>query len=352
MKIPETRSDKKNNENSDGKNNNINAIKVPDLLIFNFKAIAMDYEIYNNLKKNTNNKNMIEHLLKKKYIIEFSIKYQAIFENIIEGKMYQLMFLNLEHKNNNNNIISLNQNINYNQNHYFNKNPKDNDIHIKFSDKSQINEIQNNVGNKTEKEYIETNQLINKHLNLTNNIDIGKLFIENIDNNKHINNDEYFKKEFFIIGIYNGYIDKVRHNLPTENNKEENKNGNDIGNNDEYIERYIFLSIGIEKVAILKLHKEDFFNIDVKSNLIKDKIFNCHDILYKEILYFDNDNNQPKITGRQKLENSIPLLSLETNCYTNINYSNYTKNKEQIDNFIKYKENNKNLIDMLGEAIG
>ena len=349
MKIPEMRSDKKNNNSDVKNNNNMNDIKEPDLLIFNFKVIAMDYEIYNNLKKNTNNKNIIDHLLKKKYLIEFNIKYQAIYENILEGKMYQLMFLNLEYKNNNNNT-SINQNVNYNQNNYFNNNPKDNDIQIKFSDKSQINEIQLNINNKEDKDYINANELINKHLNLTNNIDIGKLFMENVENNKQINNDEYFNKEFYISGIYNGYIDKVRLNLSSENNNEENKN--DMGNNDEYIDRYIFLSIGIKKVAILKLHKEDFFNIDVKSNLIKDKIFNCNDILFKEILYFDNDNNQPKITGRKKLENSIPLLSLETNSYTSISFGNYTKNKEQIDNFIKYKENNKNIIDMLGEAIG
>ena len=102
----------------------------------------------------------------------------------------------------------------------------------------------------------------------------------------------------------------------------------------------------------MKLHKEDFFNIDVKSNYIKDKIFNCSDILYKEVLYFDNDNNQPKITGRKKLENSIPLLNLGTNSYSSIILGNYTKNKEQVDDFIKYKESNKAFIEMLPEVIG
>lgn len=352
MKIPDSDHKNYNNNDSEGKNkNNNNEIKEPDKIIFNFKAVAMDYEIYNNIKKNTNNKSFIDHLLKKRYTIEFFVKYQEIYENICEGKMYQLMYLNLEHKNNsNNNNNQLNQNVNYNTNHYYNSN--DNNVQIKFSDKSQINEIQLNLNYKSEKEYLDCNELINKHLNLTNNIDIGKLFVESIDNDKQINNDEYLNKEFFITGIYSGYIDKIRYNLSSENNNEENKNGNEAGGNDEYIERYIFLSIGIEKIAIIKLHKEDFFYIDVKSNIIKDKIFNCYDVLYKEILYFDNNNNQPKITGRKKYDNSIPLLNLETNSYTSINFGNYSKNKEQIDLFIKYKESNKMLIDMLTETIG
>ena len=107
---------------------------------------------------------------------------------------------------------------------------------------------------------------------MTNKIDIGKLFIENNEDNKEKINNDYLNKEFFISGIYNGYIDKIRNNLSSEVNNEE-KNGNEVIS-DEYIERYIFLSIGISKIAILKLHKEDFFNIDVKSNTIKDKIFN------------------------------------------------------------------------------
>ena len=351
MKIPD--SDRKNYSDSEGKNNdnNKNEVKEPDIIFFHFKVIAMDYEIYNILKKNSinNNKNVFDHFLKKKYIIDFNIKYQAIYDNIIEGKMYQLMFLNLEHKNRDS-ISSTNQNVNYNLNYFFNNNNKDNDIQIKFGDKSQINELQLNLNYKNEKEYIETNELINKNLNLTNNIDIGKLFIENNEDNKEKINNDYLNKEFFISGIYNGYIDKIRNNLSSEVNNEE-KNGNEVIS-DEYIERYIFLSIGISKIAILKLHKEDFFNIDVKSNTIKDKIFNINDVLYKEILYFDNDNNQPKITGRKKLENSIPILSLETNNYTSINFGNYTKNKEQIDLFLKYKESNKKLVDMLNEAIG
>ena len=352
MKIPELSTEKKKLSDSEGKSNNINDIKEPDFLIFNFKAIAMDYEIYNILKNNGNNKNFIDNLLKKKYIIEFNLKYQGMYENISEGKMYQFMFLNLEHKNNNNNLSNNNyNNNNFNANHYFNNNPKDNDIKIKFTDKSQINEIQLNLNYKLEKEYNETNDLINKHLNLTNNIDIGKLFIETVENNKQINDDGYFNKEFFISGIYSGYIDKKKKRLSSEMISEENKKNEKAGN-EEYIERYIFLSFGKEKIAILKLHKEDFFDIDVKSNTIKDKIFNCSNIVYKETNYFDNDNNQPKITGKKQFENSIPLLSLETNCYSSIIYGNYNKNKEQIEAFNKFKENNKALVDKLYAAIG
>ena len=342
IKIPESSSDKKNNDN-EGKNINASEIKEPDKLKFNFKAIAMDFDIYNNLKKKQNNKN-IEQLLKKKYIIEFNINYNTLFESIIEGKMYQMMFLNLEHMNNANNNNSINININKKAKHFFN-NHKESDIIIKFTEKSQINEIQLSINYKSEKEYLNANELINNHLNLTNNLDIGKIFIENIKNNKEINDDNYFNKEYSISGIFSGYIDKIKNYSCSE------KNGNELGNEEQYIERYIFLSIGEEKVAIIKLHKEDFFNIDVKSNLIKDKIFNCSDILYKEIIYFDNDNNQPKITGRKKLENSIPLLSLETNSYTSISFGNYTKNKEQIEFFLKFNECNKALVDLLEKAI-
>ena len=342
MKIPD--SDKKNYDadDSDGNKENQNEIKEPDKFIFVFKAIAMDYEIYNILKKNSNNKNMLEHLLKKKYIINFKVKTPYIYENILEGKMYQLMYLNLEVNNN-----YSNQNKNYNKYHFYNK---ESDIHIKYSDKSKIDEVILNSNYKSEKEYIDTFDTINKNLNLTNNVDIGKLFVESIDNNKPINNDDYFNKEFFISGIYSGHIDKIKYNVSSELENDE-KNGSK-GNNEKYVERYIFLSIGLEKVAIVKLHREDFFNIDVKSNTIKDKIFNIYDVLFKEILNFDNENNQPKITGRIKFESSIPILNLMTNHYTSIQFGNYSKNKEQIEQFIQYQEKNKSLIDMLSEAIG
>ena len=342
MKIPDSGKKNYDDEDSEGKKDNQNEIKEPDKFSFLFKAIAMDYEIYNILKKNSNNKNILEHLLKKKYIIKFKVKTPYFYENIFEGKMYQLMYLNLEANNN-----YSNQNKNYNKNRLYNK---ENDIQIKFTEKSYIDEVILNSNYKSEKEYIDTLDTINKNLNLTNNIDIGKLFVENIDNNKQIDNDEYFNKEFYISGIYSGYIDKIKYNASSE--LENNEKSGSKGNNEEYIERYIFLSIGKQKVAIVKLHREDFFNIDVKSNFIKDKIFNIYDILFKEILNFDNDNNQPKITGRMKFENSIPILNLMTNCHTSIQFGNYTKNKEQIDQFIQYQESNKNLIDMLKKAIG
>ena len=174
--------------------------------------------------------------------------------------------------------------------------------------------------------------------------------MESIDNNKQINSDDYLNKEFYISGIYSGHIDKIKYNTSSE--LENNEKSGSKGKNEEYIERYIFLTIGKQKVAIVKLHREDFFNIDVKSNILKDKIFNIYDVLFKEILNFDNDNNQPKITGRMKFESSIPILNLMTNRYTSIQNGNYTKNKDQIDQFIQYRESNKNLIDMLKEAIG
>ena len=342
MKIPD--SDKKNydDDDSEGKIENQNEIKEPDKLSFLFKAIAMDYEIYNILKKNSNNKNMLEHLLKKKYIITFKFKTPYVYENIFEGKMYQLMYLNLEANNN-----YSNQNKIYNKNRFYNK---ENDIQITFSDKSYFDEVTLNSNYKSEKEYIDTFDIINKNLNLTNNIDIGKLFVESIDNNKQINNDDYFNKEFFISGIYSGYLDKIKYNVSSE--LENNEKSGSKGNNEEYIERYIFISLGMKKVAILKLHREDFFYIDVKSNFLKDKLINIYDVLFKEILNFDNDNNQPKITGRKKFENSIPILNIMTNCYTSIQFGNNTKNKEQIDQFYQYQKSNKNFIDLLKEAIG
>ena len=258
------------------------------------------------------------------------------------------MFLNLENKNNNNNNI--NNNIVSNNKKYYTFN--ENNIIIKFNDKSQINEIPLNINYKAEKEYIETLDIINKNLNLTNNIDIGKLFVESEEKDKPFNNIEYLNKEFFISGIYSGYVDKIRTNLSSENNANLNSNESSENNNcDEYVERYIFLSIGKDKIAIIKLHKEDFFLVEVKSNLIKDKIFNCSDILFKEIIYFDQDNNQPKLTGRKKMENSIPLLNLETYNYSSISYGNYNKNKEQMDLYIKYRKHNKKLVDMIIEAI-
>ena len=342
LKIRES-SEKKNYKafDSEEKNNmnNNSEIKEPDLLIFHFKAIAMDYEIYDIIKKgeNSNNKNL-EHLLKKKYVIEFCVRYQGIYDNIQEGKMYQLMFLNLENKNNANNGKK-----------YYGTNFTENTIQIRFYDKSQFNEIPLNVNYKTDKAYISTNELINKNITLTNNIDLGKLFVECEENDKQFNKLEYRNKEVSLTGIYSGYVDKTRSTLSSENNN--NAEANEANLEDGKIERYIFLSIGMSKIAIVKLHKEDFFSIDVKSNSIKDKIINCTDVIFNEIIYFDNDNSQPKITGVDKMKNSIPLLNFRTNCYTSINFWNYNKNKEQIDMFNKFKENNKKLVDMISEVI-
>ena len=342
MRIPDSGKKYYNDDDSEGKKDNQNEIKEPDKFNFLFKAIAMDYEIYNILKTNSNNKNMLEYLLKKRYIIKFKVKAHYFYDNILEGKMYQLMYLNLEANNNYSKQI-----MNYNKISFYNK---ENDIQIRFTDKSHIDEVTLNSNYKSEKEYIGTFETINKNLNLTNNIDIGKLFVESIDNNKQINSDDYLNKEFYISGIYSGHIDKIKYNTSSE--LENNEKSGSKGKNEEYIERYIFLTIGKQKVAIVKLHREDFFNIDVKSNILKDKIFNIYDVLFKEILNFDNDNNQPKITGRMKFESSIPILNLMTNRYTSIQNGNYTKNKDQIDQFIQYRESNKNLIDMLKEAIG
>ena len=343
VKIPES-SEKKNYNalDSDQKNNmnsNNNEIKEPDMLLFHFKVIAMDYEIYNIIKKEEKNNKNLEHILKKKYTIEFCVRYANMYENIQEGKMYQLMYLNLENKNNSNN--------NKNNKKYYGKDFQENNIQIRFNDKSQINEIPLNINYKSDKVYKDSFEIINKNLNLTNNIDLGKLFIENEENNKSFDNNDYLDKEFSISGIYSGYLDKVNTHFSTENNNDLNEGNNE----EEHLDRYIFLSIGISKIAIIKLHKEDFFYIDVKSNLLKDKIFYCSDVIFKEILYFDEDCNQPKLTGRKKMENSIPLLNFTTNCYTSINYSNFNKNKEQTDLYVKFRDKNKNLIDKIAEVI-
>ena len=339
LKFPESSEKKKFNnalsESEEKNNKNNNEIKEPDTLVFHFKAIAMDYEIYNTLKKGDNfNNKYLENLLKKRYTIEFFVRHPDFFESIQEGKMYQLMFLNLESKNNSPN----------NNKNYFKNNSQENNIQIRFNDKSKINEIPLNVNYKTDKAYNESIELIKKNLNLTNNIDIGELFTEMDSNDKAFNSIDYLNKEFCISGIYSGHVDKVKSSLSQENELNENE--------EEHIERYIFLSIGISKVAIIKLHKDDFFPIDVKSNTIKEKIITFSDIIFKEIIYFDDDNNQPKITGKKRMKNSIPLLNLKTNYFTSINFGNSNKNKEKFDMYIKYRDNNKKLVEMLNEVIG
>ena len=51
MKIPDSDRKNYNNNDSEGKNVNNSEIKEPDKIFFTFKTIAMDYEIYNNIKK-------------------------------------------------------------------------------------------------------------------------------------------------------------------------------------------------------------------------------------------------------------------------------------------------------------
>lgn len=337
-------SEKKNyklSESEEKNKMNNNEIKEPDSVFLHFKVIAMDFEIYNLIKKGENiNNKTIEHLLKKKYVIEFCVRYQGIFDSIEVGRMYQLMFLNLENKNN--------SNANKNQKKYYAPNSNENTIYIRYNDKAQINEIPLNANHKTDKAYLTTNELINKNLILTNNVDIGKLFVECEEDQKPFNKQDFINKEVSLSGIYTGYVDKS----PTQHSNENNNNNetNETNNEEEKIERYIFLSIGNSRIAIVKLHKEDFYDIDFNSIVMGDKIFYFTDVIFNEIIYFDDDNNQPKITGIKKMENSIPLLYFKTNCYTSITLGNY-KNKEQNDMFNKYKEKNKKLVEMISEVI-
>ena len=353
MKIPES-SEKKNNNNSDSeeknnKSNNKNE-KEPDILYFHFKAIAVDYEIYSLLKKGENNDKHFENLLKKRFTIEFYVRNRELYETLDEGKTYQLLFLNLENKNSNNNNLNINANEISNSNKinkkYYKKDYQENNIQIRYYDKSQIIDNPNNLNYKADKAFIQSTELINKSLSLTNNIDIGKLFVETEEFDESFNHKDYLHKEFTISGIYSGYVDKVRSGLNSQNNEANENNG------DEYVERYIFLSLEESKIAIIKLHKEDFFCIDVKSSTIQGKMFKCSDIIFNEIIYFDDDNNQPKITGKKRMENSIPLLNLKTNNYTSINIGNYNKNKEQLDSYINFRDKNKKLVEMLEEVIG
>ena len=315
--------------------NNNNEIKEPDLIIYYFKAIAMDYEIYNLMKKgeNNNNKN-IDNLLKRRYTIEFSVKNPDLFDSISEQKMYQLMFLNLELKNNANNNKK-----------YYNKNNQENNIIIRYNDISQINEIPQNINYKTEKAYIDSMELIQNTLNLTNNIDIGKIFVESEEKNKPLDCAAHVNKEYCITGIYSGYAEKPRSGYSSDNNNEQNEGNNE----EEKLDKYIILSLGVSKCALIKIHQDDFFSLDLKSRnkSNNNRIYTCSDIVFSEIVYFDNDNNQPKITGNNRMKNSIPLLILTTNNYSSINI-NYPKNKEHNS----YKEKNKKLVEMIAEVFG
>ena len=340
MKISESGEKKNYNRiitDSDEKNNNNNNdIKDPDLVFYYFKAIAMDYEIYNLMKKGENNNKNIENLLKRKYIIEFSGKNEELFENISDQKMYQLMFLNLESKNNANNNKK-----------YYNKNNQENNIIIRFNDKSQINEIPQNINYKTEKAYTDTMELIQDTLNLTNNIDIGKIFVESEEKNKPLDCSTHINNEYCINGIYCGYAEKHRSGYASDNNNEQNEGNNE----EEKLDKYIILSLGISKFALIKIHQDDFFPFDLKQSSNNNKMCTCSDIIFNEIVYFDNDNNQPKITGNNRMKNSIPLLVLSTNNYSFLNVG-HIKNKEYFNSYNKYKEKNKKLADMIAEAFG
>ena len=319
--------------------------KEPDKIQFNFRLIAMDYEIYNIIKKNLSDKKLLDKLLKKKFIIDVNTKYLDTLENFTEGKMYKLMFLNMEKINKNpetemSHTATSNNSINSKYNFMFpNDTKSEANIFIKFSDKSQFEEIKLNQNYKSEKQYIETKDLINKSINLTNNIDIGKLFIEDF-NKLHNDTDNYINKEFYLSGIFSGVHEKTM----IATNLENKENGN---KNQEYIKRHIFLSIGDSKVAVVRIHKIEFFDFDVKANKINEKVFNCSNIIYKGIMYFNEENNQPKIVGKKTDENCYPVLSLETTCYTVINLVSVGSNDEQMKSFTKYQEANKNIVEGL-----
>ena len=69
------------------------------------------------------------------------------------------------------------------------------------------------------------------------------------------------------------------------------------------------------------------------------------------MIYFDNDNDQPKLTGQQQMKNSIPIIKFETNNYSSINFGFLNKNKEQYNLLEKYRDENKELVDMIIQVI-
>ena len=276
------------------KNDNIDNYKEPDNCIICFRIICVDSLVYKWMKdKNPNyNYEYVNELSKIKCILDFSVRSLEVFENFEEGKIYDICLLNMIKKGKNFIPISTEKNT----------------VKLFVNDMSIFKEEVMDKKYKSEDIYKVFMSLVISNFNLNKiNYDICDYLKQiNFENGTMNVNDE-----FIFNGLYSSYLDLLV--------KRESKSKDKV---EEINVRYLFFIGKNSYNILLQIHDINFFNfkVDVKGK----KIYQWKNILFKSLLYYDNNMNQLVSFNYQRLKEeneeylSNVIIHLETFNYSTV----------------------------------
>ena len=279
-----------------------NLYKEPDNCIICFRLICIDSLVYKWMKnKNPNFQiDYINELSKIKCILDFFVKSFEIYENFEEGKIYEICLINMMKKGKNFIINSTEKNC----------------VKLFVNDMSIFKEEIMDKNFKSEDIYKEVMS------NVINNFKLDKI---NFDICDYLTQIKYeygiinINDEFSFNGLYSYYMDK----LIQRENKSKDKS-------EEINVRYLFF-VGLNCFNILlQIHDVNFFNFKINGK--NKRTYLWKNILYKALLYFDEELNQLVSVNNQKFKEgneqylSNIIIHLETFNYST--FKSITKGNE------------------------
>ena len=276
------------------KNNNFDNYKEPDNCIICFRIICVDSLVYKWMKdKNPNyNYEYVNQLSKIKCVLDFSVRSLEVFENFEEGKIYDICLLNMIKKGKNFTPTSTEKNY----------------VKLFVNDMSIFKEEIMDKKYKNEDIYKDIMSQVISNFNLNkNNFDVCDYLNQIKFENGIININD----EFIFHGLYSIYLDKLV--------KRETKSKDKI---EEFNIRYLFFVGKNSYNILLQIHDINFFNFKV--NVKGKKIYLWKNILFKSLLYYDNNLNEIVSFNNQRLKEgneeylSNAIIHLETFNYSTV----------------------------------
>ena len=276
------------------KNNNFDNYKEPDNCIICFRIICVDSLVYKWMKDKDPNYNYeyVNELSKIKCVLDFSVRSLEVFENFEEGKIYDICLLNMIKKGKN----------------FIPNSTEKNCVKLFVNDMAIFKEEVMDKKYKSEDIYKEFMNLVISNFNLNKlNYDI----CDYLNQIKFENGIMNMNDEFIFHGLYSFYMDKLVNR--------ESKSKDTI---EEFNIRYLFFVGKNSYNILLQIHDINFFNFKV--NVKGKKIYLWKNILFKSLLYYDNNLNQIVSVNNQRLKAgneeylSNVIIHLET-----FNYSTF-----------------------------
>ena len=224
--------------------------------------------------------------------MDFSVRSLEVFENFEEGKIYDICLLNMIKKGKNFTPTSTEKNY----------------VKLFVNDMSIFKEEIMDKKYKNEDIYKDIMSQVISNFNLNkNNFDICDYLNQIKFENGIININD----EFIFHGLYSIYLDKLV--------KRETKSKDKI---EEFNIRYLFFVGKNSYNILLQIHDINFFNFKV--NVKGKKIYLWKNILFKSLLYYDNNLNEIVSFNNQRLKEgneeylSNAIIHLETFNYSTV----------------------------------